>query len=133
MALFRTDLNGKIFNDDHSRFLFLDFLPKLFENIDRDKLLAGTFLGNTIKKKVKVSIELDSDFERINPIEHVISKEGILLKLKISNPEESIIVCEYELLVDYILIEESNVGKTNEVIELFKNIMNEPIILKNKS
>tara|TARA_R110002050_G_scaffold31841_2_gene81470 strand:- start:679 stop:1674 length:996 start_codon:yes stop_codon:yes gene_type:complete len=126
-------LNGKLIKDGNSRLLFIDFLPKLIETIDRATLLEGTHLGSSFSKKVNVKISMDRPFQKFKPIEHTISKKGISLFLKISSPSELIIECTYEFMLDYIIIEKENLDITNEVLTSFKEIINEPIIFKIKS
>jgi hypothetical protein len=127
----KLSVKGKIFDDKDSRFLFLDFLPRIIESENRETLLEGTYLGSTIGKKVKLRITLDKAFKAFDPIEHSISKNGVSLNLKVSNPSEFIIACEYEFIFDYFIIEKGNLDITNEILKSFKKITNEPIVLKN--
>ena len=128
----KLSVKGKIFNDADNRYLFIDFLPRIIEQVDRETMLEGIFLGNTIDKKVKLRIVTDKTFEAFSPIEHTFSKKGVSLKLRITNPYDSVIECDYEFILDYIYIEKDNLDIINEALKTFKKITNEPIILKNK-
>lgn len=129
----KLSVDGKIFNDNNNRFLFIDFLPEIIESENRETLLEGTYLGNTIGKHVKLRITLDEPFEAFIPIEHTILNNGVSFNLRITNPSDFIIECEYEFLLDFIFIEKENLEITNEILRSFKKICNDPIVLKNKS
>ena len=124
-------VNGKMISDNNYRFLFIDFLPRIIETEDRETLLEGTYLGNTFDKKVKLRIILDKPFEPFDPIEHAFSNEGVSLDLKITNPSDSIIECDYEFILDHIFIDKENLDIINDILKSFKEISNEPVILKN--
>lgn len=126
-------INGKIFKDGNSRLLFIDFLPRIIETVERETLLEGTHLGSPFSKIVNVQIKMDQPIQMFNPIEHSISKKGISLALKISSTSEFIIECNYEFVYDYIIIEKENLDTTNEILTSFKEIINEPIIFQKKS
>ncbi|MCF7559819.1 transglutaminase-like domain-containing protein [Sabulilitoribacter multivorans] len=126
-------INGKLFRDGNNRLLFIDFLPRIIETVDRESLLEGTHLGSPFSKKVNVKIKLDEPFQMFNSIEHTYSNEGVSLLLKISSPTESIIECNYEFDFDYIIIDKENVDITNKILTSFKEIINEPIIFQKKS
>ncbi|WP_430967331.1 transglutaminase-like domain-containing protein [Spongiimicrobium sp. 2-473A-2-J] len=128
----KISINGKIFNDTNNRMLFLDFLPRIIETENRETLLEGTHLGSNFNKNVNLRIEMDEIFETFAPIEHTFSDKGVSLHLKISNPSDFIIECNYEFMFDYITIEKDNHAITNEVLKSFKKIINEPIILRKK-
>lgn len=123
-------VNGKILKDDVNWFLFIDFLPNIFETVKRESLLVGTHLGSPFSKKVNLRIKMDKPFDSFSPIEHTFSNKGISLSLKISNPSELIIVCEYEFVFNYITIDQGNQQIINEILESFKKITNVPIIFK---
>ncbi len=123
----KISVNSKMFKDGDSKLLFIDFLPRIFETIDRETLLEGTHLGSPFKKKVSLKIEMDEPFQTFNPIEHTYVKKGISLIMKISSSSEFIIECEYEFVFDYIIMEKENVDITNEGLISFKKIVNEPI------
>lgn len=126
-------VSGKIFKDNNSRILFIDFLPKVIETEDRETLIAGTFIGNTISKKVNLQISMDEAFEGFDPIEYSFAEKGVSLNLSIFHSSEFVIECTYEFVLDYISIEEANLDITNEILKAFKKITSEPVILKNKS
>lgn len=129
----RLTVKGKIFSDDNSRYLFLDFLPPLIEHEDRETLLEGTHLGSTIHKNVIMTLKMDKPFNPFTTIEHPFSNEGVSLKVEISSPTNFIIVYKYEFILDHIHIEKENIDLINEILKSFKKIANEPIILKNHS
>ena len=126
-------VNVKIFNDNDSRYLFLDFLPRLIDSESRESLLEGTYLGSTIGKKVNLTIKMDEPFAAFQPIEHSFSGKGIALDLKITNPAGSVIECNYEFTLDYISIKMENLETINDILKSFKKLTNEPIVLKSKS
>jgi hypothetical protein len=126
-------VNGKVFNDTNNQFLFLDFLPRLFETENRDALLEGTHFGSNFNKKVKIRIEMDEHFSTFNPIVHSYSKDRISLFLKIAHVGGKTIECDYECMVDYERVEKENLNNINETLEFFKKITNEPIVLKRKT
>ncbi len=122
-------VKGKIFNDSGHRYLFIDFLPHLIENVSRETLLEGIYLGSTFDKKVNLRVIMDAPFASFGPVEHTFTNKGISLDIKISNPEESVIECEYEFILEHTLTEKNNLDIINEILESFKKITNEPIIL----
>lgn len=126
-------INGKIFKDGDKRLLFIDFLPRIIETEDRETLLEGAHLGSPFSKKVNVRIKLDQPFQSFNTVEHAFSNKGISLYLKISNSSEFIIECNYEFVIDYMIMEKENLDITNKVLTSFKEIINEPIIFKIES
>jgi hypothetical protein len=125
-------VNGKIINDGDNRFLFIDFLPKLFETKERETLLEGTNLGSNFKKKINLEIKMDEPFKTFTPIIHTFSNNGISLNIKISSPTEFIIKCTYEFIFDHVFIDKENIKSTNKILTSFKKIINEPIIFKEK-
>ena len=76
---------------------------------------------------------MDESFETFNPIEYTFSNKGVSLNLKITNSSDSIIECNYEFIIDYFFIDKENLDITNEILKSFKKVINEPVILKNKS
>lgn len=124
--------NMNLFVDKDKRFLYLDFLPRLFENVESNKLIEGTFLGSTISRKVKLSIKMDEPFERFQPIIHSFNGEGVSLDITISCDYESVIKYDYELMVDHLFVNKENQLFLNEVLNSFNKITKEPLILKNK-
>jgi len=129
----KLSVNGKIINDGNNGFLFIDFLPRIFESEERETLLEGTRLGSPFKKKINLKIRMDTPFKTFKPVEHTLSDNGVSLYLKISSPSEFIIECNYEFVFDHISIKHENVDITNEILTSFKKILNEPIIFKKKS
>jgi len=128
----KLSINGKIFNDTDSRILFLDFLPPLLETQERGELLEGTHLGSNISKKVRLHMEMGEDFETFEPVEHLFSKEGVSLSLKIVSPSDSIVAINYEFVCDHDLVDKENSKAINEILTSFKKILNDPIILEKK-
>lgn len=126
-------VNGKVFNDVDNQLVFLDFLPRLFETENRATLLEGTHFGSNFNKKVKLKIELDKPFSKFSPIEHVLSKDGVSLSLKISCGDDKTLVCDYQFIVHYESVEAENINRINEMLKFFKKITNEPIILRRKT
>ncbi|WP_117884520.1 transglutaminase-like domain-containing protein [Aureibaculum luteum] len=126
-------VNGKIIKDGVNRFLFIDFLPRIFESVERETLLQGSHIGSPFDKKINLKIKMDEPVQNFKPIEHRYSDNGVSLVLKISNPSEYIIACNYEFVFDHIFINKENVDITNEILIAFKKIINEPIIFKKKS
>jgi hypothetical protein len=126
----KLSVNGKIINDGNNRFLFLDFLPRIIENQDRETLLYGTFLGNTQDKKVNLKIQMDEPFKTFSPISYNLSDKGVSLNIQISSPSEYLIECNYEFVIDYVFIDKKNLEIVNQALKTLKKIINEPIILK---
>ena len=126
-------VNGKILIDGDNRFLFIDFLPKIFETVERETLLDGTNLGSNFNKKVSIEIMMDEPFKAFTPIIHKFSKNGVSLNLKISSPTEFIIKCTYEFIFDHVFINKENIKSINNILTSFKKIINEPIIFKKKN
>ncbi|AXT19519.1 transglutaminase domain-containing protein [Flavobacteriaceae bacterium AU392] len=123
-------INGKTFNDGLNKYLFIDFLPRLIETENRETLIEGIYLRNPFHKKVRVKIKVNEPIETFNTIEHHYEGEGILLNVKISAISNLVIECSYDFIFDYIFIEKENIDETNEILKLFKKIINEPIVLK---
>ena len=129
----KISVNGKIFKDGDNGYLFIDFLPRIIETENRETLLEGTYLGSPFKKKVYLEIKMDEPIQTFIPIEQTFSNKGVSFLLKISNPSEFIIECNYEFVFDHIFIEKENIEVTNEILTSFKKITNEPIIFTKKS
>ncbi len=123
-------INGKIFNDDSNKYLFIDFLPRLIETESRETLIEGTYLGNTFHKKVRAKIKMDEPIEIFKPIEHTYVGKGVSLNVTIRAISNLEIECDYDFIFDHIFIEKENISKTNEILKSFKKIINEPIVLK---
>jgi hypothetical protein len=126
-------VKGKIFDIDDKRLLFIDFLPGILENLDRDQLIEGMYIGNTIGKKVKLRIVLDRSFEAFPAITHLFKENGVELSVEISNPTDRTIICIYKFDMKHITIDKTNLNIINEILKSFKNLINEPIILKLQS
>jgi hypothetical protein len=125
-------VKARMFQDNDMQILFLDFLPRLIESENREKLLDGIYVGNTINKKVNCRIIMDRMFEPFHPVKHHFSDNGVSLNLTISNPSDYIVNCEYNFILDHITVENENTEYINQILNSFKKILNEPIILKNK-
>ncbi|MEL0455014.1 transglutaminase domain-containing protein [Flavobacteriaceae bacterium SZ-1-7] len=126
-------VKNKIFKDGLRRFLFIDFLPKLIETVDRETLLEGTNLGSPFKKKVKLKINMDESHQTFESIHHNYTEEGVSLSFGISSVSEFVIECDYEFNFDYISIDKKNLDVTNEILKSFNELTNEPIIFESKS
>lgn len=126
-------VKGKLFKDGKNRFLYIDFLPRLMESEDRETLLEGTFIGNPFKKIVSMKIKMNEPIETFKSIEKTFKQKGVNLFIKISNPSEFILKCDYEFTFDYIQIDDENMDATNEVFKSYQKFINEPIIFKEKS
>ena len=128
----KLSVRGKVFNDVNRQFLFLDFAPRLIESQQRETLLDGTYIGNTMKKKVKLLITMDRDFKYFDPVSHVHEEDGVSLNLTISNPSGRIISYEYIFVLDHIFMDEENTKHVNNILNAFKKLSDEPIILQGK-
>ena len=122
-------LSGKVYTDNEVQYIFIDFLPELFETENRKSFLEGIYIGNTIYKKVNLRIITDEPFRTFSPVEHSFTENGVSLNLKISNPSDLNIDCTYEFLFDYISIDKENMEITNEILQKFIEVINEPLIL----
>jgi hypothetical protein len=129
----KLSIDLKIFEDNDNRYFFPDFLPRLIESERQETLVEGTFLGNTIDKRVKLVIKMDEPFEAFSRIEHTFSDKGISLNMEIANPVESVIECNYEFILDHIFVTKENLNPINDILKSYKKLINEPIVLKNKN
>ena len=123
-------IDGKTFNDGSTKYLFIDFLPRLIETESRETVIEGTYLRNPFHKKVRAKIKMDEPIETFKPIEHTYEGEGVSLNVTIRAISNLEIECNYDFIIDYIFIEKGNISKTNEILKSFKKIINEPIALK---
>ncbi|MGH1383978.1 transglutaminase-like domain-containing protein [Kordia sp.] len=123
-------INGKTFNDGESKYLFIDFLPRLIETEAREELIEGTYLRNPFYKKMRAKIKMDEPIVTFQPIEHTYKGEGISLTMTIKAISNLEIECNYDFIFDHIFINKENSSKTNEILKSFKKIINEPIVLK---
>ena len=123
-------IKGKTFNDNLNKYLFIDFLPRLFDTEDRETLLEGTYIRNPFYKKVRINIKIDEPIQFFEKIEHHFKEKGITLDLKIKYISKQEIECNYDFVFNHLFIDKSNIKKTNEILESFKKIINEPIVLK---
>ncbi|NRD23380.1 transglutaminase domain-containing protein [Winogradskyella litoriviva] len=123
-------INGKTFNDNQNKYLFIDFLPRLIETENRETLMEGTYLRNSFYKQVQVTILLDEPIEIFNSINYEYMENGISLKMEIKATSNLVLECNYDFISNYIFIDKENISKTNEILQSFKKIINEPIVLK---
>ncbi len=79
-------VKGRMISDNENLFLFFDFLPRLIESVERNTVIDGTFLRNTISKTVNVSIDVERPFESFHPIQNTFSADGISVALSVTNP-----------------------------------------------
>lgn len=123
-------INGKTFNDGTSKYVFIDFLPRLIETETRETLMEGTYLNNPFYKKIRANIKIDEPIETFTPITHTYKGEGMSLNITIKAISNLEIQCNYDFIFDHIFINEENSQETNEILKSFKKIINEPIVLK---
>jgi len=121
---------GKTFGDDNSRYVFFDFLPRLFETEGRETLMSGTFLGNNFSKRMLLKITLDEQIEDFKPINHEFKEEGVSLKFEITSISPKEIELKYNFVFDYVFIDSKNVDLTNKIITEYNSIINEPFVFK---
>lgn len=125
-------IRGKILNDKNSRFLFIDFLPALIESETRETLLEGTYIGNTIGKKVRAVLSFKKPFEVFAPIEYNYISNKVSISVKISCITAHVVQCEYSYYLDYFAVNNDNKDFINKSLKSFKKYVNDPIVLKNK-
>ncbi|SDH56760.1 transglutaminase-like domain-containing protein [Winogradskyella thalassocola] len=123
-------INGKTFNDGSSRYLFVDFLPRLIDVESRETLIEGTYLNNTFHKIVNARIKLNESIELFESIEHYYEEEGVSLKVTINAVSNMEIEYYYDFVFDHIFVEKENINAINKILNSFKTIINEPIVLK---
>ncbi|MBO6880523.1 transglutaminase-like domain-containing protein [Winogradskyella sp.] len=124
---------GKTFGDSDNQYLFIDFLPRLIETETRETLIAGTYLWNPFQKKVSAKIKLNEPIEVFEPIEYNYEGEGVSLQIIIKSISNLELECNYDFIFDHIFIDKINIIPINEILESFKNIINEPILLKKQN
>ncbi|MDP5092066.1 MAG: transglutaminase domain-containing protein [Polaribacter sp.] len=125
-------ITGKTFIDGSNRYLFIDFLPKLIENESRQTLFEGTYLRNPFHKKVVSNIQLNEPIEDFKPITHSFEGAGISLNVTIRKNSDLEIQCNYDFVIDHLFVEKENISNINEILNAFKKILNDPIVLKKK-
>lgn len=125
-------VKGKIFNDRENKFLFIDFLPGIIENIDKETIFEGSHLGSKIFKRVKLNVEIGKSFDYFEPIEYDFSENDISLNFIISNPKDQVVECIYKYSNNHIIANENNIQSINDILKSFYKIINEPILLKSK-
>lgn len=123
-------INGKTFNDGQSKYLFIDFLPRLIETESRETLLEGTYLNNPFYKKVRVKIKLDEPIDSFKTKKHLFDEKDTSLEITIKYISNLEIECNYDFKFNHIFIDNKNIEKINETLKSFKKIINEPIILQ---
>lgn len=125
-------INGKTFIDNNNTYLFLDFLPRLIETEDRETLIKGTHLNNPYRKLLIASIELQDYMAPFKPIEHKYQEEGVSLQVMIQRTSDKVIECSYDFVFTNYFIEENNLSETNDILKVFKKIINDPILITHK-
>jgi transglutaminase-like putative cysteine protease len=123
-------INGKTFNDGLSKYLFIDFLPRLMEMESRETLIEGTYVRSPFYKKMRAKIKIDEPIETFEPIAYSYKGEGMSLNMTIRATSNLEIECDYDFIFDHIFIDKENINKTNEILKSFKKIINEPIVFK---
>lgn len=123
-------ISGKTFDDNLNKYIFIDFLPKLLETQSRESLIEGTYLRNPFHKKVRIKIKLDQPIESFKEKTHSFNKDGISLNLIVRAISNTEIECNYDFSFDHIFINSKNIDSTNNVLSIFKKIINDPIVLK---
>lgn len=126
-------INGKTFDDEQSKYLFIDFLPRLIEFESRETLIEGTYLRNPFYKKARIKIELDQPVEAFKPITYEHQGDGVSLKVNITPISNQEIECNYDFIFNHIFIEKENINTTNEILKSFNKIINDPIVLKKQN
>ncbi|GAB4156258.1 MAG: hypothetical protein Tsb0033_06610 [Winogradskyella sp.] len=123
-------IQGKTFSDDNNKYLFFDFLPRLFETESRETLISGTYLGNNFSKNISAKINLDENIENFSPIKHQFEEEGMSLNFEINPISPNEIELKYNFVFDYVFIDDENVDLTNKIITEYNSIINEPFVFK---
>lgn len=129
----KLSINDKIIKDGDYRFLFIDFLPNIFETENRESLLEGTNIGSAFHKKIELEVNLEETINTFEPIIHKLSDNDISLTLIISSPSEHKINCSYDFVFNHIFIDKNNIESANKMIKSFKKIINAPITFTKKS
>ena len=125
---------NKTLSDNSYLYIFLDFLPKLFDIEKEEDLIEGTYIGVPFSKKVSLTLDLNDPILSFEPIQHQIGGNGVTLDYLVKPINSNEIECNYNFTFDHIFIDKSNVDITNEVLSLFNKLINEPIVLnKQKS
>ncbi|WP_157730291.1 transglutaminase-like domain-containing protein [Tenacibaculum jejuense] len=123
-------INSKSFDDGESKYLFIDFLPRIIEIENRETLIEGINLANPFHKKVRAKIRINEPIKDFDPITYDYQEEGIKLSVIIKPVSKSEIECNYDFILSHVYLEKEKVSKINEILKSFKKIINEPIILK---
>ncbi|MFB6319273.1 transglutaminase-like domain-containing protein [Saccharicrinis sp. FJH54] len=126
-------VSGKKFSSGDNDYLFLDFIPDLFENNERETLLEGTYVGNPFEKRLRLRLKLSEPVEPFEPIEHKYSHEGMFLHIKIYSPTNEIIEYQYDFSFDDVFTTKENTDNINDILNSFKKFKDEPLILKVKN
>lgn len=123
-------INGKTFSDNTYKYLFIDYLPRIFETESRETLIEGTYLYNPFHKKVRVKITLDEPIEIFKTIEQHFNSPEVSFSLKIEANSNLEIECSYDFIFKDIFVDQNNIKTINKILKSFKKIINEPIVLK---
>ncbi|WP_242009149.1 transglutaminase-like domain-containing protein [Robertkochia solimangrovi] len=126
-------ISNKLIEDNSTLYVFLDFIPGLFESQDRETLLEGTYIGSGFSKKVNALIDLKIPYQSFEPIIHRFKEKGVVLTYTIKPFSETILECNYEFEIDSGTIDKDNLKSVNNILRSFKALINDPLIIKNKT
>jgi hypothetical protein len=118
------------YSEQNNGYLFLDFLPYLFDNYPRNAaILAERYLGSVINKQVEVQI----DFNR--PVSHIqfpeIVKTGNDFSYQTNNTVTSAsrVIFSSHFTYNQIWIDNNHIESLNAIIDTYKKNSNEPAIV----
>ena len=133
LVLVSGDLNikGKLMTDNTNLiYLFVDFMPNLFETENMHTINDETFLGATINKKVEMTIETDKPLVFVNFNKLAINNEISSLLLDAYKISDAAIKIEYHFTHDDIWIKKDDLKRTNNILDTYYEKVNKPIFLK---
>ena len=126
-------VSGRIFNDGKQKILILDFLPSLIETSMTDAILEGSHLGSNFKKSVRLTIGMNETFEPFKPRLVHLNDEHSSLSIEIKALSDTQITCTYDFQIQDQSITKANIESINASIALFKQTINEPLVLETTS
>ena len=125
-------IEGKTFDDNSKKYIFIDFLPRLIETESQENLLEGSHLNSNFQKKVTAKITLDKPIQSFDLKKFEYNEKDISLLMEIKFISDLEIEITYDFVFNYFFIKNNNVKEINDVLKYFKKITNEPIILNQK-